>query len=86
MEMTKKRLAKANELDKKIKELKYFISEAERVRNGKIIKQDTKYIFKPGSPWGFSSIEYVMDRPIYNEMLDVLRRHLEELEEEFLKI
>ena len=56
--MTNEDLIKANEIKKEIKELDFFIWNAETVWTGKIIKRDTKYIFKANAYGALSSAEF----------------------------
>lgn len=66
--MTEEEVRKANEIMREIKELESFIHTAEKAWTGKIIKQDTKYMFK--------SKEYEMDTETKNDVLHVLRTKL----------
>ena len=77
--MTSKELIEANNIDKEIKELDLFIWTAERVWTGKIIKKDTKYIFKTNSHGVIDSAEFNMNTEIKDKVLDVLRNHLKDL-------
>ena len=77
--MTSKELIEANNINKEIKELDLFIWTAERVWTGKIIKKDTKYIFKSSAYGGIDSAEFNMNTEIKNKVLDVLRNHLKDL-------
>lgn len=79
-------LMKANELKNEIKELEWFISRAEKVWEGKIIRRESKYIFKSIAYGVIESEEFHMDTEIKNKVLDVLRNHLECLKEKFNNI
>ena len=84
--MTDKELERANYLKEKIKELDHFIWHAERVWTGKIIKKDTKYIFKVNGYGYFEDAEYGLSTKMKNRMLDMLREHLKEMKEELANI
>lgn len=75
----RKELILANEIKKEIDELEMFISSAEKVWTGKIIKRDTKYIFKSLSYGIIDSAEFNMNTTIKNKVLDVLREYLKDL-------
>lgn len=82
--MEKGKLERANTLIEEIDRLKQFIYAAEKVWTGKIIK--TKYIIKSNSYGNFNSQEYEMNTRIKNNVLEVLRKELQELELEFKKL
>lgn len=84
--MTSTDLERANEINKEIRELESFIFTASRVWEGKLIRQEQRYIFKTISYGAFSSEEYFMNTDIKNKVLDVLRNHLEELKEELRQL
>ena len=84
--MTDDDLAKANELKKEITELENFIFYAESVWTGKIIKQDTKYIFKSNAYGSIKSKEFNMNTKIKNKVLNVLRDYLSSLRDELNSI
>jgi len=77
--MTSETLIKVNEIADEIKELEYFIWRAESVWAGKIVKQDTKYIFKTKSHGAMDSVEFNMNTEIKNEVLNVLKNYLQDL-------
>jgi len=77
--MTNDELEEANKIKKEIKELEFFIWKAEHVWTGKIIKKDTKYIFKANAYGGLESAEYNMNTEMKDKVLDVLRDRLKEL-------
>lgn len=77
--MTEDGLIKANKLNKEIEELELFICSAERIWTGKIIKRDTKYIFKANGYGAFNDVDYNMNTEMKNKVLDVLREHLKDL-------
>ena len=79
--MDSEQLVKANNIKREIDKLESFITNAEKVWKGKIIKRDTKYIFKSIGYGIVNSAEFVMDYKIKEEILDVLRRHLADLKE-----
>lgn len=80
--MTNEQLERANYLKEKIKELESFIWHSERVWTGKIIKRDTKYIFKANGYGCFEDAEYNLSTSMKNRLLDVLREHLKEMQTE----
>ena len=80
--MNKQDLIKANDLQQEIDELESFIYSAEKVWTGKIIKMDSKYIFKSSAYGVFESKEYNMNTEVKNKVLDVLRDHLKDLKEQ----
>ena len=84
--MTDKDLIQANGIKKEIRELDIFISDAEIVWTGKIIKRDTKYIFKANAYGAFESTEYNMNTEIKNKVLNVLRDHLQDLKNQLKNI
>lgn len=77
--MTDEDLIKANKIKKEIKELDLFIYSAECSWTGKIIKKDTKYIFKADAYGAKDSAEYHMNTETKDKVLNVLREHLKEL-------
>jgi len=77
--MNNKNLIEANKIDKEIKELESFIHRAESVWKGKLIKQNTGYIFKSVAYGLYSEAEYSMNTGIKNKVLEVLRGHLQDL-------
>ena len=77
--MTSKELIKANIINKAIRELDLFISTAEEVWEGKLIKQTSKYIFKSVAYGVYDEAEYHMNTEIKDKVLNVLRDHLQEL-------
>lgn len=84
--MTEEELDKAISLKEEIKELNRFITYAETVWTGSIIKRDTKFIFKSHAFGGMNSQEYEMDTEVKNEVLDVLRKRLDRLKNELASI
>lgn len=84
--MTDENLIRANELKQEIRELESFIRSAGMVWNGKIIKQDTKYIFKSVAYGAISSKEFYMNTKIKDKVLDVLSYYLEDLKQELKDI
>jgi hypothetical protein len=79
-------LTLANRLNKEIRELDLFIFNAERVWTGKVIKRESKYIFKTNPYGAFSSEEFEMNTTIKNRVLDVLKEYLKELKEQLASI
>jgi len=77
--MTNENLIKANEIKKEIKELELFIWNAESVWTGKIIKKETKYIFKANAYGAMASAEFNMNTETKNKVLNVLKEHLQDL-------
>lgn len=73
----------ANNLQKEIKELDYFIWRAEKSWTGKIIKKDEKYIFKANGYGVLEDAYYNLDNEMKNRMLVLLRERLVELKEKF---
>ena len=74
-------LNEANRIKKEIDELASFIWNAERTWTGKVIKRESKYIFK-SMPYGvIESAEFNMNTEIKNKVLDVLKEHMENLKE-----
>ena len=84
--MTNEGLIRANEIKKELRELDYFIWSAEHVWEGKIIKQDTKYIFKSISYGVINSVEYKLNTSMKDKMLNILREHQEKLRVELSNI
>jgi len=84
--MTDKDLIKANRLKEEIRELESFIWSAEKVWTGKIIKRDTKYIFKSSSYGAIDSKEFNMNTKIKNKVLEVLREYLKDLKQQLENI
>lgn len=78
--MTDTELREANEIKKEIDELNSFIFSAERVWEGKIIKRESKFIFKSIGYGVIDSAKYEMNTEMKNRMLDLLRERLVELE------
>jgi hypothetical protein len=76
----------ANRLNNEIKELENFISSAENVWTGKIIKKEYTYIFKSNAYGVINSAEYNMNTIIKNRVLSILREYLNELKEELSDI
>lgn len=84
--MTSESLKKANKLQAEIRELEVFISNAESVWTGKIIKRDTKYIFKTNGYGAIDGAEYNLSYEMKNRVLDLLKAHLKELKDELKSI
>lgn len=84
--MTNEQLERAIYLKKDIKELEYFIGCAERRWTGKIVKRDTKYIFKANSYGSLEEVEYGLSTSMKNKLLDVLKEHLKEMQTELENI
>lgn len=84
--MTNEQLIEANKIKKEIDELETFIFKAESVWTGKIIKRDTKYIFKSNAYGVIESSEFNMNTDIKNKVLDVLREYLKELKKQLENI
>lgn len=80
--MTEQELAKANNLNKEIEELESFIWSAERIWTGKIIKRDTKYIFRANGYGAFNDVDYNMNTEMKNKVLNVLKEHLKDLKKQ----
>ena len=77
--MTSEGLIQANNITKEIRELDLFISYAEKVWKGKLIKQTFKYIFKSVSYGVYDEVEYHMNTEMKGKFLNVLRDHLNDL-------
>ena len=84
--MTDEELIKANVLKGEIRELELFILSAEKVWTGKIIKKESKYIFRSSAYGFYEAKEFELKGPIKNKVLDVLRIHLKELKKELESI
>jgi hypothetical protein len=84
--MTNEELERANYLQEKIKELESFIWHSEHIWTGKIIKRDTKYIFKANDYGCFEDKEFKLNTSMKNRILDVLREHLKEMKDELKNI
>jgi len=84
--MTDENLNRANQLKKEIQELESFIWRAGKVWTGKIIKRDTKYIFKSNGYGAFNDSEFNMNTKIKDKVLDVLSYYLADLKEELKNI
>ena len=91
--MTREELARANKINREIIQLEKFIDTASNVWTGKLISRNIietkhlgKFIFR-SSPYGIiSSAEYEMDTKTKNNVLQVLRDKLKELNNELLSI
>lgn len=81
--MDKKTLARAKEIDKEIKELENFIMFAGMVWTGRIVKQDTRYIFKSNAYGELKERELKLNTELKNKVLDVLREHVSSLKKQF---
>lgn len=86
--MDNEKLQKANSLREEIHQLDNFISSAEKVWTGKLIKKelykyDTKLTFISDAYGCMKEKEFHMNTTIKNRVLDVLREYKDELEEEF---
>lgn len=79
-------LVKGNEIKKEIDRLEKFISVAEKVWTGKIIKEKTRYIFKSSAYGWFEEQSFHLNTKLKNKVLDVLRNELEELKLELEKL
>ncbi|CEP79270.1 Uncharacterised protein [[Clostridium] sordellii] len=79
-------LIKGNEIKKEIDRLEKFISVAEKVWTGKIIKEKTRYIFKSSAYGYFKESSFYLDTKLKNKVLDVLRTELKELKLELEKL
>ena len=77
--MTEENLVKANEIKEELRELDCFMWSAEHVWTGKIIKRDTKYIFKSNGYGAINSAEYGLSTSMKDKVLDVLRCRQKEL-------
>lgn len=79
-------LDKANKLSEEIKELDVFLCYAERVWKGKLTSKMCigKLISLPYGAFGKREIELGTD--LKNKMLDVLREHKEELEQQLIDL
>ncbi|MBU3126752.1 hypothetical protein [Clostridium tagluense] len=80
--MTSKELIKANIINKAIRELDLFISTAEKVWEGKIVKKSSKYILKSIAYGVYDEAEYHMNTELKDKVLNVLREHLKELNDQ----
>lgn len=79
-------LRRANAIQREIKRIEGFLFYAERVWTGKIIKMDTKYIFKSNAYGALKSKELELNTELKDKMLEVLREYLRELKAELDKI
>jgi hypothetical protein len=77
-----KELSRANSLFKEIRELERFISSAEKVWTGRLIKKTSKHIFRSNAYGAISEAEFHLNTDLKNKVLDVLRDHLDELKSE----
>lgn len=84
--MTDEQLERAKYLQQEIRGLESFIWHSERIWTGKIIKRDTKYIFKANGYGCFEDKEYKLNTSMKDRMLGVLREHLNEMKEELKNI
>lgn len=81
--MTNEQLERANYLKEKIKELENFLWHAEQLAwTGKIIKRETKYIFRANAYGAFKDEDYFLSTQIKDRLLIVLKEHLKEMKEE----
>jgi len=84
--MNSKDLILANIINKDIRALDLFISNAEKVWKGKLTKQTSKYIFK-SVPYGvFDEAEDYMDTETKDKVLNLLREKLEGLKSQLNNI
>lgn len=82
--MNEQTLKKANRLEKRIRELRYFIDDIERIGNCSAIlfKREPRIFAKRVVlPWS-GSIEYKLDKETERRMLTVLKERQQELEKE----
>ena len=79
-------LVKGNEIKKEIDRLEKFISVAEKVWTGKIIKEKTRYILKSSAYGYFEESSFELNTKLKNKVLDVLRAELAELKLELEKL
>lgn len=84
--MTDKELIQANNITNEIRELDLFISTAEKVWTGKIVKKSVKYIFRSNAYGYYGEAEYHMNTEIKNKVLKVLTDHLQELKNQLNNI
>lgn len=77
--MKDEELIEANKIKKEIDELETFISKAENVWTGKIIKRTASFVFKSNAYGVIDSAEFNMNTEIKNKVLEVLREHLKGL-------
>ena len=81
--MDSKKLERANELEKEIKELDYFLWTAGRVWTGKLTIEDRIMKLISNGYGAIRSAEFNMNTTIKNRVLNVLEQYKQELEEEF---
>lgn len=79
-------LIKGNEIKEEIDRLERFISVAEKVWAGKIIKEKTRYILKSSAYGYFEESSFKLNTKLKNKVLDVLRAELAELKLELEKL
>lgn len=84
--MTDAELEKAVRLRDEIRHLESFISSAERVWTGKVIKRTSKYIIKSNPYGALDEAVYVLDTRMKNKVLDVLRNELSDLKTQLSEI
>jgi hypothetical protein len=84
--MTEEQLARANKLHKEIDRLEEFLSSADHVWTGAIIKRTSKFLIGH-APYGvYDEAIYEMDTKLKNEILSFLKNRLIELYNELGKI
>ncbi|MBU3186583.1 hypothetical protein [Clostridium estertheticum] len=84
--MTEEDLTRANEIKKELRELDSFIFSAGHVWTGKIIKRDTKYIFKSNGYGVIDSAEFSLSTSMKDKVLDVLRAYQSDLMEQLASL
>ena len=81
--MDSKKLERANELEKEIKELDYFLWRASRTPAGKLTIKDRIMKVISKSYGIVKEEEFNLNTTIKSRVLDVLEQYKQELEEEF---
>jgi hypothetical protein len=84
--MEKEKLKRANELSKEIAELDSFIRKAESVWTGKLIKRETKYIFKSSAYGAINSAELELNTTLKNKILLEVQIYRKELADELERL
>jgi hypothetical protein len=84
--VNKENLRKANKLNTEIENLENFISTAEKLWTGKLIKRSEKYIFKANGYGAIKDVEVYLDNDMKNKVLDILKIRLKEMQQELKNI
>jgi len=84
--MTEEILQKANEIQKEIKDLNKFISNAEMLWTGKLVIRKPKLFFKTNSYGAVTGEEFGLDNEMKDEVLDLLKTKRDNLLKELEKL